>query len=86
MVARRTLNPQPSEGVSLGSNPREATKLKNCMTMTLYPNEKNRLYNMCKASIVMLNELWRMIEKAEMYNEQFVLDWLDKLNEISVRN
>ena len=34
----------------------------------------------------MLNELWRMIEKEEMYNEQFVLDWLDKINEISVRN
>ena len=32
MVARRTLNPQPSEGVSLGSNPREATKLYNMRT------------------------------------------------------
>lgn len=52
----------------------------------MYPNEKNKLYNMCKASVHVLNELWRMIEKVEMQNEQFVLDWLDEINEISVRN
>lgn len=52
----------------------------------IYPNEKNRLYNMCGASIHLLEEIWKMIEKAEMQNEQFVLDWLDKINEISVRN
>ena len=52
----------------------------------IYPNEKNKLYSMCKASVHMLNELWRMIEKTEMQNEQFVLDWLDEINEISVRN
>lgn len=52
----------------------------------IYPNEKNKLYTMCQASVHLLNELWRMIEKAEMTNEQFVLDWLDKINEISVRN
>lgn len=51
-----------------------------------YDNEKNRLYNMCQMSIQMLNELWNQIEKAEMTNEQFCLDWLDKINEISVRN
>ena len=52
----------------------------------IYLNEKNKLYNMCQASVYMLNELWKMIEKAEMQNEQFVLDWLDKINEISIRN
>lgn len=52
----------------------------------IYPNEKNKLYNMCRASIHVLEEIWTMIEKAEMTNEQFVLDWLDKINEISVRN
>ena len=51
-----------------------------------YPNEKNKLYNMCQASIHVLEELWRMIEKEGMKNEQFVLDWLDKINEISIRN
>ena len=51
-----------------------------------YDNEKNRLYNMCKMSIQMLDELWNQIEKANMTNEQFCLDWLDSINEISIRN
>lgn len=50
-----------------------------------YDNEKNRLWNMCQISIKMLNELTRQIEKADLQNEQFVLDWLDELNEISVK-
>lgn len=52
----------------------------------IYPNEENKLYTMCQESVHVLNELWKMIEKAEMKDEQFVLDWLDKINEISVRN
>ena len=52
----------------------------------IYPNEKNKLYTMCQASIHVLEELWKMSEKAGMKDEQFVLDWLDKVNEISVRN
>lgn len=52
----------------------------------IYPNEKNKLYNMCRASIHVLEEIWTMIEKTEMQNEQFVLDWLDSINDISIRN
>lgn len=52
----------------------------------IYPNEKNKLYNMCRASIHILEEIWTMIEKAGMQNEQFVLDWLDSINDISIRN
>lgn len=52
----------------------------------IYPNEKNKLYNMCQASINILEEIWTMIEKAGMQHEQLVLDWLDKINEISIRN
>lgn len=52
----------------------------------IYPNEKNRLYNMCRASIHILEEIWTMIEKAGMQNEQLVLDWLDSINAISIRN
>lgn len=51
----------------------------------IYANEKNRLWNMCQLSIGMLEELMRQIEKAKLQNEQFVLDWLDKINEISVK-
>lgn len=51
-----------------------------------FDNEKNRLYSMCQTSIFLLNDLWKQIEKAKMTNESFVLDWLDTINEISVRN
>lgn len=52
----------------------------------IYPSKKNELYNMCKFSISMLEELWRLIKKENMQDEQFVLSWLDTINEISVRN
>ena len=75
----------PFEGVSVGSNPTGATNNLNFVIM-IYPNEKNKLYNMCQASINILEEIWTMIEKAGMQHEQLVLDWLDKINEISIRN
>lgn len=40
---------------------------------------------MCQVSIRMLNELMRQIEENDLKNEQFVLDWLDELNELSVK-
>lgn len=52
----------------------------------IYPNEKNRLYSSCQASIQMIEEVWKMIEQAGLKDEQFVLDWLDSLNAISIRN
>ena len=52
----------------------------------IYPNEKNRLYRACQASIQMIEEVWKMIEQAGLKDEQFVLDWLDSLNAISIRN
>lgn len=51
----------------------------------IYDNEKNRLWKVCQVSIKMLEELMKQIEDAGLQNEQFVLDWLDKLNEISVK-
>lgn len=51
----------------------------------IYDNEKNRLWKVCQVSIKMLEELMKQIEDAKLQNEQFVLDWLDKLNEISVK-
>ena len=50
-----------------------------------FPNEKNRLWSMCQVSIEMLEELMRQIEQHKLQDEQFVLDWLDKMNEISVK-
>ena len=51
----------------------------------IYANEKNRLWNMCQLSIGMLEELMSQIERAKLQNEQFVLDWLDNINELSVK-
>lgn len=50
-----------------------------------YPNEKNRLYNMCQASVHVLNEVWKMIEEAGMKDEQYVEDWIDSLDKIIER-
>lgn len=50
-----------------------------------YANEKNRLWHMCQVSVSMLEELMKQIENEKLQNEQFVLDWLDKINELSVR-
>ena len=51
-----------------------------------FSNEHNRLYNACKMSILILENIWGDINTNNLQNSQFVLDWLDKLNEISVRN
>ncbi len=51
----------------------------------IYTNDKHRLWHMCQVSVEMLEELMRQIEKHELQNEQFVLDWLDKINELSVK-
>lgn len=51
----------------------------------IYENDKNRLRHVCQTSIKMIDELLRQIEKYDLQNEQFVLDWLDELNERSVR-
>ena len=51
----------------------------------IYTNDKNRLWHMCQVSVSMLEELMRQIEKHDLQNEQCVLDWLDKINELSVK-
>lgn len=54
--------------------------------MGKYDNEQNRLYNMCKMSILMLEDIWKAIETNNLQDSQMCLSWLDKINEISVRN
>lgn len=73
-----------SKTACLGSNPSGATNLY-FYDIMIYANEKNRLWNMCQLSIGMLEELMSQIERAKLQNEQFVLDWLDKINELSVK-
>lgn len=45
-----------------------------------YMNEK------LNQSILLLNEIWKEIKDEGIENSQEVLDWLDSINEISVRN
>lgn len=74
MAAQRTLNPQPSEGVSVGSNPTTPTTMKT-----------NLLKNLMQAHI---DEAKAIVELAKDYNaqnSQEYLDWQDALNEISVK-
>lgn len=54
--------------------------------MGKYNNEQNRLYNMCKMSILMLEGIWKDIVENNLQDSQFCLDWLDSINEISIRN
>ena len=51
-----------------------------------YDTDQNRLYNMCQMSILMLENIWKDIASHNLQNSQFVLDWLDTINEISIRN
>lgn len=51
----------------------------------VYDNAKNELYNLSKTLLLMVEQLIDRIEKENLQNEQFVLDFLDKLNELSIK-
>nr|DAK03766.1 MAG TPA: hypothetical protein [Bacteriophage sp.] len=51
----------------------------------MYMNMENVIKELLEANIEELNKLYKFLELANLLNEQYVLDWLDKLNEISVR-
>ena len=74
MVAQRTLNPQPSEGVSVGSNPTTPTIM-----------NKELWVKLLKANIDEANAIYKLAKDCEMLNEQEFLDWQDSLNEISCK-
>lgn len=50
-----------------------------------YDNEKNRLYNQGLTLLKMLNLYVKQVEDANMTDEQYFLNFLDSINEISVR-
>ena len=43
------------------------------------------LKEQCLLTIKSIEDLYKLLKEKKLLNEQFVLDWLDKLNEISVR-
>lgn len=40
----------------------------------------------CDIALELLEQIWKVIEIEELQNTQTVLDFLDKLNEYSIRN
>lgn len=67
----------PSEGVGIGSSPIEATKLNNM--------NKEILQKLMNNAIDILEIIDSSITNSLLQNEQFVLNFYDKINEISVR-
>lgn len=43
------------------------------------------VYNLCDNSIQLLEIILKMIEENNLQNDQKILDWLDKINTISIR-
>lgn len=67
------------------------TALKNLQKQTgikqgQFDNEKNRLYNYCQTFILMLQNLIKQCEDANMTDEQFYIDFENKLNELSIKD
>lgn len=51
-----------------------------------YDNEKNRLYHQGQMILAMLEVHIKEIEINNLYNEQFFIDFEDKLNEYSIKD
>lgn len=60
--------------------------LKQLMTKGRFPNEKNRIWTMCQASLQMLIMTVIEAEKANMVNEQFFLQFETAVNQLSVKD
>lgn len=46
---------------------------------------KMEIYNLCDNSIQLLEIILKMVEENNLQNDQKILDWLDKINSISVK-
>lgn len=60
--------------------------LNQLMTKGMFPNEKNRIWTMCQASLQMLMLTVIEAEKANMVNEQFYINFEDAINQLSVKD
>lgn len=50
-----------------------------------FDNKHNRLYNAGQTILKVIENFIKQVEDAEMTDEQFFLDWMDKINEYSVK-
>ena len=46
---------------------------------------ENTIKELLEANIKELDLLYRFLVQSNLQNKQYVLDWLDKINEISIR-
>lgn len=46
---------------------------------------KMEIYNLCDNSIQLLEIILKIVEENNLQNDQKILDWLDKINSISVK-
>ena len=60
--------------------------LKQLMNRGLFPNEKNRIWTMCQASLQMLMMTVIEAEKANMVDEQFYIEFENAINQLSVKD
>ena len=60
--------------------------LKQLMNRGLFPNEKNRIWTMCQASLQMLMMTVIEAEKSNMVNEQFYIQFENAINQLSVKD
>ena len=60
--------------------------LKQLMNRGLFPNEKNRIWTMCQASLQMLMMTVIEAEKSNMVNEQFYIEFENAINQLSTKD
>lgn len=53
---------------------------------SMFPNDKNRIWSMCRASLYMTIKCMEEAEKCNMTNEQFFISWEDCINQISCKD
>ena len=60
--------------------------LKQLMTRGRFPNEKNRIWTMCQASLQMLMMTVIEAEKSNMVNEQFYIEFEIAVSQLSTKD
>lgn len=60
--------------------------IKQLLSKSLFPSEKNRIWTMCKASLQMLLMTVAEAERVGMVNEQFYIEFEDAINALSVKD
>lgn len=60
--------------------------LEQLLTKGIFPNDHNRIWTMCKATIQMAMLTVAEAERCDMVDKQFYIEFEDILNELSVKD